>query len=238
MAPSLTEKCRELAASAMKDGISQAALEVLKQYGYEGLTMDRVAEVAGIAKGSLYHYFRNKQELVTYLFEQTIEPAIQAGEEIFQRMVPAVEKLEAMMVRMWFDYFSQHRALFDFLFRDPTVRELCLTSRRSKNSLAIDRFSAILRQGINEGVFRPLDVTYAAEMIIGSLQFVIERQLETGEAHPIEASVRRLMDIVLHGIGAASGNSETPSATVQRSDVHQVEEKTGGSGDPSQSAQQ
>ncbi|HQF14021.1 MAG TPA: TetR/AcrR family transcriptional regulator, partial [Thermogutta sp.] len=192
MAPSLTEKCRELAVSAMKDGISQAALEVLKQYGYEGLTMDRVAEVAGIAKGSLYHYFRNKQELVTYLFEQTIEPAIQAGEEIFQRVVPAVEKLEAM-VRMWFDYFSQHRALFDFLFRDPTVRELCLTSRRSKNGLAIDRFSAILRQGISEGVFRPLDVTYAAEMIIGSLQFVIERQLETGEAHPIEVSVRRLM---------------------------------------------
>jgi len=211
MAPSLTEKCRELAVSAMKDGISQAALEVLKQYGYEGLTMDRVAEVAGIAKGSLYHYFRNKQELVTYLFEQTIEPAIQAGEEIFQRVVPAVEKLEAM-VRMWFDYFSQHRALFDFLFRDPAVRELCLTSRRSKNGLAIDRFSAILRQGISEGVFRPLDVTYAAEMIIGSLQFVIERQLETGEAHPIEVSVRRLMDIVLHGIGASSASAESPSA--------------------------
>jgi len=206
MAPSLSEKCRELAVSAMKDGISQAALEVLKEHGYEGLTMDRVAEVAGIAKGSLYHYFRNKQELVTYLFEQTIEPAIQAGEEIFQQVVPAVAKLEAM-VRMWFDYFSQHRALFDFLFRDPTVRELCLTSRRTKNGLAIDRFSAILQQGINEGVFRPLDVTYAAEMIIGSLQFVIERQLETGKSRPIEDSVRRLMDIVLHGIGNISGNS-------------------------------
>ncbi|HOA51189.1 MAG TPA: TetR/AcrR family transcriptional regulator [Thermogutta sp.] len=235
MAPSLTEKCRELAVSAMKDGISQAALEVLKQYGYEGLTMDRVAEVAGIAKGSLYHYFRNKQELVTYLFDQTIEPAIQAGEEIFQRVVPAVEKLEAM-VRMWFDYFSQHRALFDFLFRDPAVRELCLTSRRSKNGLAIDRFSAILRQGISEGVFRPLDVTYAAEMIIGSLQFVIERQLETGEAHPIEVSVRRLMDIVLHGIGASSASAESPSAIGQRCEAPQVEGKTGESSEPSQVA--
>lgn len=206
MSPSLSEKCRELAVSAMKDGIIQAALEVLKQHGYEGLTMDRVAEVAGIAKGSLYHYFRNKQELVTYLFEETIEPAVQAGDEIFQQVVPAVAKLEAM-VRMWFDYFSQHRALFDFLFRDPTVRELCLTSRRAKNGLAIDRFSAILQQGINEGVFRPLDVTYAAEMIIGSLQFVIERQLETGKSHPIEDSVRRLMDIVLLGIGNTSGNA-------------------------------
>lgn len=207
MAPSLSEKCRELAASAMKDGISQAALEVLKQHGYEGLTMDRVAEVAGIAKGSLYHYFRNKQELVTYLFEQIIEPAIQAGEEIFQQVAPAVKKLEAM-VRMWFDYFSQHRALFDFLFRDPAVRELCLTSRRTKNGLAIDRFSAILRQGISEGVFRPVDVTYAAEMVIGSLQFVIERQLETGESDPIEDSVRRLMDIVLHGIARPAESPE------------------------------
>ncbi|MGQ9760308.1 MAG: TetR/AcrR family transcriptional regulator [Thermogutta sp.] len=214
MSPSLSEKCRELAASAMKDGISQAALEVLKQHGYEGLTMDRVAEVAGIAKGSLYHYFRNKQELVTYLFEQIIEPAIQAGEEIFQQVAPAVKKLEAM-VRMWFDYFSQHRALFDFLFRDPTVRELCLTSRRSKNGLAIDWFSAILRQGISEGVFRSVDVTYAAEMVIGSLQFVIERQLETGKSDPIEDSVRRLLDIVLHGIARTA---ESPGELAQAPD--------------------
>jgi len=223
MAPSLSEKCRELAVSAMKDGITQAALEVLKQHGYEGLTMDRVAEVAGIAKGSLYHYFRNKQELVTYLFEQTIEPAIQAGEEIFHRVVPAVQKLEAM-VRMWFDYFSQHRGLFDFLFRDPAVRELCFTSQRAKNGLAIDRFSAVLRQGIDEGVFRPLDVTYAAEMIIGSLQFVIERQLETGESHQIEDSVRRLMDIVLHGIGCV--RNDAPAASVIPASCSSPSERT------------
>lgn len=200
MVPSLSEKCRELASSAMKDGIGQAALEVLKQHGYDGLTMDRVAEVAGIAKGSIYHYFRNKQELVTYVFERIIEPAIQAGEEIAQRVVPAVEKLEAM-VRMWLEYFSQHRALFDFLFRDPAVRELCFTSQRAKSGLAIERFGAILQQGIEEGAFRPIEPVLVAEMIIGALQFTIERQLETGEARPIHQSVQRLMDVFLHGVG-------------------------------------
>ena len=213
MPPSLTEKCRELAASVMKDGISQAALEVLKQHGYEGLTMDRVAEVAGVAKGSIYHYFRNKQELVTHVFEQIIEPAIQAGEEIVGKSTPALEKLEAM-VRMWLEYFSQHRSLFDFLFRDPAVRELCFTSQRAKHGLAIDRFRAILQQGMEEGVFRSLDPVVVAEMIIGALQFVIERQLETGETRPIDDSVQRLLDVFVHGIGAPSkgvgGNQVAP----------------------------
>lgn len=201
MTPSLSEKCRELAISAMKDGISEAALEVLKKYGYEGLTMDRVAEVAGVAKGSIYHYFRNKQELVTYVFERIIEPAIQAGEEIVRRLAPALEKLEAM-ARMWLEYFSQHRALFDFLFRDPTVRELCFTTQRAKRGLAIERFGAILRQGMDEGVFRRVDPVLGAEMIIGALQFVIERQLETGEIRPIDETLARLLDTFLHGVAA------------------------------------
>ncbi|HPP52316.1 MAG TPA: TetR/AcrR family transcriptional regulator [Thermoguttaceae bacterium] len=197
----LAERCRELAASAMKDGIANAALEVLRQYGYEGLTIERVADGAGISKGSVYNYFQNKQELIRFVFDRIVEPAIQATEQIMAQATGALEKLEALL-RMMLDHFSQQRSLFDFLFHDPAVRELCMASRRAKNDLATSRFETILQQGIEEGLFRPLETRAAAEMLFGAVIFLIERQLELGERRPTDEMVRHLLDVFLRGIEA------------------------------------
>ncbi|MCS7304113.1 MAG: TetR/AcrR family transcriptional regulator [Thermoguttaceae bacterium] len=195
----LAERCRELAASAMKDGIANAALEVLRQYGYTGMTMERVADSAGVSKGSLYNYFRNKEELISFVFERIVEPAVQESQRIMAQPLGAVQKLEAML-RMLLEYFSQHRSLFDFLFHDAAIRELCMNSRRTKHDLATSQFESILRQGMQEGVFRPHEAKLAAEMLFGAVMFLIERQLELGERRPPEELVRHLLDVFLHGI--------------------------------------
>ena len=195
----LAERCRELAASAMKDGIANAALEVLRQYGYAGMTIERVADSAGISKGSVYNYFRNKEELIAYVFERIVEPAVQEGERIVAEPLPAKQKLEAML-RMMLEHFSQQRSLFDFLFHDAAVREVCMSSRRTKHELAIGRFEMILQQGIQEGVFRPHPTRLAAEMLFGAVMFLIERQLELGERRPTEEMIRHLLEVFLRGI--------------------------------------
>lgn len=197
----LTERCREFAASAMKDGIGQAALEVLQERGYEALTIDRVADRAGISKGCVYNYFRNKQELIQYVFERIVEPAEQEAQQILARSCGAMEKLESL-VRMWFGYFSSHRGLFDFLFRDPVVRQLCYESQRKKDSQALEDFGRVLAQGVSEGVFRCHNCGAVAEMIIGAIQFVIERQLELGEQRPAEQEAERILDVFLQGMAA------------------------------------
>lgn len=197
---SLAERCREFAASAMKDGIGQAALEVLQERGYDALTIDRVADKAGISKGCVYNYFRNKQDLITYVFERIIAPAEEQARRIIAESCGALKKLESL-VRMWFEYFAQHRSLFDFLFRDPAVRQLCYDSQRAKDSQALADFGGILQQGIAEGVFRPHDSTTVAEMMIGAIQFVIERQLESGEQRPSERMAQQILHVFLNGIG-------------------------------------
>jgi len=51
----LAERRKELVTGLMKDAIYAAAVEILTKQGVDGLTMDRVAETAGVAKGSLYN---------------------------------------------------------------------------------------------------------------------------------------------------------------------------------------
>ena len=197
----LTERCRDLVASAMKDGIYEAAIEVLRQHGMEGLTMDRVAEVAGVAKGSLYNYFRNKEELVRFIFEKTVEPAKRAEQEILAEPTSAVEKLESCL-RVWFELLASNRGLFDLLLNDPATRRLHDPRERGNREEAIAVLRTIFQQGIEEGAFRPFDASRAAEMFFGAVMASIEHQLITGEERPVDESVGSLIDVFLHGVAA------------------------------------
>jgi len=195
----LVEQCKELVASAMKDGIYQASIKVLGQYGFEGMTMDRVAEGAGISKGSLYNYFRNKQELVHFIFDKTVEPASQKADEIIARPVPALEKLESIL-RLWFEHFVTERGMFDFLFKDPTARGLLASAERIHHVQAIEKFRTIFQQAVSEGAFRQIDTTQVAEVFFGAVKSVIEHQIDLGEDRPVDESVDLLMNVFLHGL--------------------------------------
>jgi len=197
----LTERCKDLVVSAMKDGIYEAAIEVLGEHGIEGLTMDRVAEVAGVAKGSLYNYFRNKEELIGFIFERTVEPAKRAVDQIIAEPIPAVEKLESCL-RVWFELLARNRGLFDFLLNNPAVRQCHDPRERGNREEAVRKFRTIFEQGIEEGAFRPFDAGRAAEMFFGAVTASIEHQLTSGEERPVDESVSGLIDVLLHGVAA------------------------------------
>ncbi len=76
----------------MKEGIYEAAVAVLIRDGLEATTMERVAEEAGVAKGSLYNYFENKTDLLEFVHERTIEPLRQGVREAIEerRRQPAL----------------------------------------------------------------------------------------------------------------------------------------------------
>lgn len=57
----------------MRTVICEAAIAVRKKHGPNGMTMERVATTAGVAKGTLYNYFRSKAELLAFVDTKAIE---------------------------------------------------------------------------------------------------------------------------------------------------------------------
>jgi AcrR family transcriptional regulator len=60
------------------DSIVTAVERVLEKHGPEGLTTNRVAEVAGVSVGTLYHYFPNKESLIAALQERVLQALLTA----------------------------------------------------------------------------------------------------------------------------------------------------------------
>jgi AcrR family transcriptional regulator len=201
--PRLTERRKAAVDAAVRDGLFEAAVAVIGQYGSAGLTMERLAIAARVAKGSVYNYFRNKRGLLQFVYRKAYEPINVQMHEIAVSSQTAPAKLEAM-ARMYFEHVNQDRQLFDFLLNDASVRGLLKTEQDSLRAQVIAVLTGILEQGVAAGEFRPLDARRVAEMILGAIRQLAECDLAGDEPGSAEEIVGALTPVFLEGIGRRS----------------------------------
>ena len=67
------QKQRQIKEDAAKEVIYEAAVKVIARNRGEGLTMSEIADVAGIATGTLYNYFKNKDRLLIFVDQKLHE---------------------------------------------------------------------------------------------------------------------------------------------------------------------
>ncbi len=168
---------------AKRQAIIDLAVAEFAEHPYQVASLSRIVERAGIAKGSIYQYFENKQEL--YLF--TLEYAAQRQLEQLRALEPPDPELEVFALLRWQMQASvqvglaapqltklMYRAVTDDLpFRDEVARRL--------QSAGEAHLRALLARGVERGELDPsLDLELAA--------FVLRRL--TADLH--ELIVRRL----------------------------------------------
>jgi AcrR family transcriptional regulator len=96
--------------------ILDAALEVFSEHGFEGSSLQQIADRLDLTKAALYYYFRSKDELL----EALVEPAITGVDEILaacsdERDTPARRK---QFMKQYLDYFLRQRRLIAYISRD------------------------------------------------------------------------------------------------------------------------
>jgi TetR/AcrR family transcriptional repressor of bet genes len=107
--------------------LRKAAYEVACQYGVSGLTLERVADHAGISKGVIHHYFDSKHHLVEYatryahsIFRRAMREKIKKARTPSERLWAVVEAsflpevLTPEFSRMWFDTLNDKRLSYLF----------------------------------------------------------------------------------------------------------------------------
>ncbi len=197
----LAERRKELLDSMMKEAVYEGAVQVLTQYGLSGTTMDRVAAASGMAKGSLYNCFRNKQQLLEFVHDRAVTPLRLAIDQVVAGPLGAAEKLR-VIIRMWREYLVEHQAVFEFLISDQTVKQRLRATEQTARDTGIRQVVTILRQGIDEGVFRSVDVQAVAEMMISAAIGLVEREFATGQRREVDEAVETMNSVFLYGFSA------------------------------------
>ena len=76
--------------------ILDAAIRVFARQGFHATRVSDIADEAGVAYGLVYHYFRSKEAVMTELFTVRWALLLQASDELYERDIPAQEKLSGI----------------------------------------------------------------------------------------------------------------------------------------------
>jgi len=138
-----------------KNELTAAAKILFFQKGYENTTIQDIIDSLGIAKGTFYHYFKSKDDLLDTLVDQMITEMSQHLKPIANSKKNAIEKINDFF-HAGASYKVKNLDVFIViirtLYRDENqqMRERMFQSSIKKNSPII---ASIVKQGIKEGVF-------------------------------------------------------------------------------------
>ena len=152
----------------MKSAISEAAISVFNEYGFHGLRMDRVADAADVAKGTLYNYFNNKDELLLYVMDMKFESIHQEFLNIHSSTVSPPDKLD-LIIRTLLTFLEDERGLVIVVIDAEGLSLPVRNSAEAKRETLIKIIAGIIEGGIKNGFFRKFNVIQVAKLVYGAI---------------------------------------------------------------------
>lgn len=139
--------------------ILKAARKIFFEKGLQGASMDEIAEAAELSKGTLYLYFKSKEDLYVSLLEEGLAILRRMFEEVEARPLPADEALRQIGFT-YYQFFKQYPDYFNILvFADARVlhsqvSEEVLQGSELRAMGCLQVVAQVFARGVKEGVFR------------------------------------------------------------------------------------
>src|SRR6185295_10008600 len=140
-----------------RQSIQQAVIQLMCREGLPSVTMDRVAQEVGIAKGTIYLHYRDKQELLEDVKNSSLDPMIAKMDEIFTGEALPEKKLQTYSLR-YLTYFDERRDLFRILLYEREVTRVQSARYQSdRYRHLVDGTARVIRDGVKKGLFRDVE---------------------------------------------------------------------------------
>ncbi len=202
---------REREAAARRRGILEAASRVFAREGFHSATMAQVAAEAGVAVGTLYLYFRRKEDLYRSLVDEKVEELLSHLRAESQRAPRALGKLRRIVVAE-LQFFARNRDFFQIHFFTASglvagPKEAFGDGVDRQYDAFFDLITGIIRQGIDDGDLRDAPPADLACVLIGMVNSVVGKWLMDPGAQSLTAKADWLVQFFSRA-AAADGRTE------------------------------
>jgi AcrR family transcriptional regulator len=162
MCPRVTDQYK----TEVKEKIVQAAITTFSKYGYDKTRMDDIAKNAKLGKGTLYLYFKSKEELFYAISENSIKELKEQLSKLFSKKEDLVHDAEKFYDQYRNLIHDSEKVSFEMIAessRNPKLRKALYEQRMKVYDIVID----YLRRQIEKGFFRKdMDVNAIASGLV------------------------------------------------------------------------
>jgi AcrR family transcriptional regulator len=202
---------KEVVSEFRRSGILKAARKVFARHGYDGATMDDVAEACSIAKGTLYLYFKSKRQIYLGVLKEDLRSLREETGRAIQAADSASAKIRAFITAR-VDFFDRHR---DFLrIYNSDISAVFITAHPLQKDIRefyleqAGVLTEIIAEGIRAGELRDVPAQAAAFAVYDMTRACIARRvlglaggLGGGLGHQAGAAdAGTLIDLIWRGI--------------------------------------
>lgn len=180
--------------------IIDAAVKVIAHSGYHQAQVAKIAREAGVADGTIYLYFKNKEDILISVFHEKMGLFIKKIEEKIEEKQTAKEKL-LLLISL---HFSQLQDNYDLaLLTQLELRQTNKELRMKINTVLhpyLKLIDDILEEGIQQKLFVPdLNVKVARQMIFGTIDEIVTNWVIKDFKYNLTELAEPVLQLLLNG---------------------------------------
>jgi TetR/AcrR family fatty acid metabolism transcriptional regulator len=184
-----------------REAILRAAISVFAHHGYFNSKVADIAREAGVADGTVYLYFKSKEEILHSIFDRSMEEAIAAGNKELKGISDPREKLRSI-AHLHLERVGADRDLavvFQVELRGSTkfMEEFSAAGFAEYLNLIRTTFE----EGQRAGVFRAeLNAKVVAKVLFGALDEMATNWILSKRKYKLAPMADQVLDIFLNGV--------------------------------------
>ncbi|GAB6989976.1 TetR/AcrR family transcriptional regulator [Paenibacillus pini] len=181
--------------------ILEAALKVIAENGFHGSQISKIAKEAGVADGTIYLYFKNKEDILISLFQERLGSLV----ALFNESVKDTNTADEALRKVCEIHFNELEQNVNLAY--VTQIELRQSSLELRVAIGlvvkpyIQLIEHILEQGVEQQLYRKdLDIKLTRLLIFGALDEVVTSWLISGRKYSLSAQVDKTVEFFLKGL--------------------------------------
>ena len=182
--------------------IVKAAAALFIKRGTVNTGVREIAEAGGITVGTLYHYFKSKDDIISAFLDSAVQGTndfVRETTRVLVKMPP--EEALRRAIQLYIDYVNEAQNIV--LFWHQETRNLPEGERKRllENEMALaTMLEKLVERGCKEGVFKTEDTALAAHNIIVLGDMWAFRRWWLGRRYTSEQYIQKQIEFILHGL--------------------------------------
>lgn len=194
---------KRFAISDKREAILRAAITVFARCGYFNSKVADIAREAGVADGTVYLYFKSKEEILHSIFDRSVDDALAAARKRVEQLTDPREKLRQIAL-MHLERLGADRDLavvFQVELRGSTKFMEEFSAAGFAEYLALIR--STFEEGQRAGLFRAdLNARVVAKVLFGALDEMATNWILSKRRYKLAPMADQVLDIFLNGVQA------------------------------------
>lgn len=182
-----------------KQAIYDSTILIFSKNGYDGATMDEVAQNAGVAKGTLYYHFKSKEELFYFVISEGLGKIRERIAYEASKVTNSLDKLK-MLCKVHLVMVYEKKDFFNVVMSQLWGQDSRQFELRKEIATQISIIEDYIKAAMNDGLIKNADSYFMAYTVFGIIYSAAVYKLINADQNDIEEVITNLIQYILKGI--------------------------------------